>query len=740
MIKTIYDYDMENLRKFILVQSKSKKTIELLIVILFSVVVPLISSSYAFNPFILPLLYLSYQRGINAYLTNVVIMTITAFIISIPYGIEMAIIQGVFFFFCIIFCLVKKNNFLKKYGAFVFTNLVFIILYLIRFFSAFNILNLGISFIISCFILYGYQALIRCIYETEIEFESRAKVIVLSTFSILFFGISGFYILITRFIHIVICKTSSFIEGALAIILNCIIIYFLQDASQTVLITLLFPGLISVVLNKKLSWFAYFISYLFISIYSIEKFYTSPFFYQGLLGILFALIIPDSFIKYITSLFTREESKLVLDMNNRLISTSEEISNIISYLDVVLDSSIDKNASPVEKSLVLIENKVCKECIKRDKCCLNSLLRSGLEKDFTKEERVKLFESCLFPYKILRHIRLNKTTLSNEKKYLEEIQNRNNAYRKEIENIYIPLRNVFHHSSVLIQKKTQIEEELKAYHYNVSNVSVYNNGVTFQIELKEKEELNKVALIISNLMNQTYYLEDMFFILSQNVYEVRLSSKSLFELQQGVISLGTNEEFNGDSYQIIEENNHVYLLLSDGIGHTKESSYLSMFLLKTLTSYRKIEKRIVEQINNANALLKSRVNEEMYATLDYIDIDLIKGSMQIFKCGSFHSYLYRHNTLVKFKSNSPPLGILYEVKTSPLVKQLECNDILIFMTDGYMDNPEEIIEMVLKENYNKAPSEIVNILNLKLLEKKELIDDKTLIVFKILTKRSFDIV
>ena len=156
-------------------------------------------------------------------------------------------------------------------------------------------------------------------------------------------------------------------------------------------------------------------------------------------------------------------------------------------------------------------------------------------------------------------------------------------------------------------------------------------------------------------------------------------------------------------------------------------------MVNALNSYRKIEKDISKQITNVNTLLKTKIDEEMYATLDYIDIDLIKGEMEIFKCGSFDTYLFRNNNLFKFKSNTPPLGILYEIKTESLTE----NDILIFMSDGYMQEPENIILEILKENYSFNSEKICSLLNEKLAKLREVEDDKTLIVIKLEKIREF---
>lgn len=722
---------MKKVGEYSLIYSKSSHYLELCIFIIVSILVTLISDSYLFNPFLLVIIYLSYIRGINNYIFVVVTTIITGLIINVPYGIEIVIVNLSFFLFCLVFCFIKKEGFFKKYGPFILSNVTFIILYLIKNFNFENIINLIISFLSSCILLYGYLNLEKCLVEPSKEFEGKAKVIVLSTISILFFGINVIYLVIVRLVHVLICKISSSIEGSLAIILSCLFIYFLQNGSKLLIISLLIPSLISIFLNKKFVLPIYIFSYVIIYLYMSDKFYLEPSFYQGLISILLSLIIPNKWINKISELFNREETFEMKENNDRLEEVNENINNIINYLDIVLTTNIETNYSPIDKTISIIENKVCKDCEKRKECLLINVIKESLSGEFTKENKNIIFNDCLYPYKIIRQIRVNKITLNNEKKYHDEIKNKNDIYKQEIENIYKPLRNLFSQSEIITKKKTILIDELEAYHYKLDEISIGEDNLTFQIALQDKNEITKVMTIISNCMKKTYYLEDMFYILSLGMYQVCLSSKALFGLDKSIISYGMNGDYNGDSYLNYIENNHYYLLLSDGIGHNKNSQNVSFFMVNALNSYRKIEKDISKQITNVNTLLKTKIDEEMYATLDYIDIDLIKGEMEIFKCGSFDTYLFRNNNLFKFKSNTPPLGILYEIKTESLTKELYENDILIFMSDGYMQEPENIILEILKENYLFSSEKICSLLNEKLAKLREVEDDKTLIVIKL---------
>lgn len=709
----------------------NSKFVENIIFIFLISLISLISDSYAFNPFVLVILFLSYNRGINTYICTVSFNIITSFIVSVSYGVEIVIVNALFFLFCLLMCMIKTSYSIKKYMPFIMTHITIIILFLIKFFSWSLFINLLLEFALSSILLYGYNSLMCCINEKDYEFDNRAKVIVLSSFSLIFFGIQGFYLVIVCLIHLVICKISSSIIGALSLILNCLILYYLQNFSYNSLICLIFPSLIAIFINKKYVSFIYLVSYVFINAFVYENFYTSMMFYQGLIAITLSIIIPKKVYDYLSELFLRADNRLYLETEKSLNIATQEINNIISYLDVVLASSLNNQYMPEEKLISAMKEKICIECSNKGTCELFTMLKESLNTGLSSSSRKKLFDECYFPYKIVHYLRIASSSLKNEKKLIDEIRNTNALYQKEIEHIYRPLRNLFNKTSILIKQKSYLEKELEKNKYVINNLSINNNKISFEISLKNKQDIYDVINVISSTLNHSYYLEDLFFVLSINMYKVELSSDPLFEMQEGIISYGLNDGVNGDSYLSVVEKDHYYLLLSDGVGHNKDSSSISFYLVNALSCYRKIEDDVSKQISNVNALLKSKVDEEKYATLDYIDINLVNGEMKMYKCGSFNSYLYHQNTLYKFKSNTPPIGILYDVNTEPLDKELIDNDILICMSDGYSDNPEDILLRILAKSVNKDSNQIAKELNEAFISENLIEDDKTLIVLKI---------
>ena len=90
----------------------------------------------------------------------------------------------------------------------------------------------------------------------------------------------------------------------------------------------------------------------------------------------------------------------------------------------------------------------------------------SLEREIVKEERTLLFSECLYPYKILNNVRVKRTSLENEKKYLDEIQTRNLIHNKQMQMIYSPLRDVFIKTNIFKDRKKKIEDALSK-DYNI---------------------------------------------------------------------------------------------------------------------------------------------------------------------------------------------------------------------------------------------------------------------------------
>ena len=710
---------------------KSKSNIELVIFALSSVLITLLNDTFLFNPFLIVLIYLAYLRGISIYFVMIFSTLVTSFLIDYKYGLELVFVHLVFFLFSLFTIILKKESIFKKYGSFILTEIAFFVLYLINDYTYTNIINLLVNIIISVVLLYGYSSFLKVVLKSNIIFTSQAKVIVLSTFPLLFSFFGNIYLIIIRFIHLLFIKNLRHVEGFIVVLCSSFLIYYLQGSSYIVLISFLVPGLIASFFNYKYSRFIYLLIFLLISIYIFEDFYKNNYFYQGIISLFMSFLVPKNVDEYINNVFSKQENYEIVKANALLNNMNESISNIVEYLDIVLDSTFEKDEDVSDKIIKNIQQKICVDCPRFDVCKLYSTIKNGLENNFSKEDRKLLFDQCLYPYRITTNVRLNRTTLNNERKYLSDIKNKNAIYKKEIKSIYAPLRNVFINSENSLHQKAKLLEKLNNKNYYVQDLAFDDGSLSFQIALDKKEDIFDVVSLISDTLKKSLLLYDYFYVMGQGMYQVNLVSKSLFKIDIDVFSKGINETFNGDSYLSFEENNHFFVLLSDGIGHGKLSSYLSFFTINALNTYKKIEDNAAYQINNINTLLKSKMDEDIYATLDYLDIDLVTGVLKLYKCGSFSTYIYSRRELKKYNSNTPPLGILNDIHPEIISLDLMDNDIILLMSDGYNKVNDNDLNKLLNQVDNENITFIKEKVHALLSHDNPLQDDITLICLKV---------
>ncbi len=195
-------------------------------------------------------------------------------------------------------------------------------------------------------------------------------------------------------------------------------------------------------------------------------------------------------------------------------------------------------------------------------------------------------------------------------------------------------------------------------------------------------------------------LEDAFGApLTDPIFELRAGKVALtaekdkvFSAEWGVFSSSASGEgTNGDSSTAFYgKENRFYALISDGMGSGQSAAYSSeicgMFLEKMLLCGNKKETAL-KMLNN---LLRAR-GEECSATVDLLEIDLEGGSATILKSGAAPTFVRRGDKLYKLKSSTAPIGILPNLRAEDINFAIEDGDILIMMSDGVSQSPEECV-------------------------------------------------
>ncbi len=146
---------------------------------------------------------------------------------------------------------------------------------------------------------------------------------------------------------------------------------------------------------------------------------------------------------------------------------------------------------------------------------------------------------------------------------------------------------------------------------------------------------------------------------------------------------------NGDSVSFFEsDEDYFYALISDGMGSGRSaaltSRLTSIFLEKLLTTgtHKNVT---LEMLNN---LLLSK-NDESFATVDLLEIDLLSGDAAFIKAGAAPAYILRASKLYKIASFTPPAGIVRSFCAESTKFVLEKGDTVLMLSDGIVQSSDD---------------------------------------------------
>ena len=188
---------------------------------------------------------------------------------------------------------------------------------------------------------------------------------------------------------------------------------------------------------------------------------------------------------------------------------------------------------------------------------------------------------------------------------------------------------------------------------------------------------------------------------------------------------------NGDAYRVYEDESNAIIMLSDGMGHTHKSRDISQYLIELINYLILISNDGAKAIESANQILLAKTYEEVYATLDLGQLDLEKGKLNLFKAGSFPTFLIRGKTVREISTNLPPIGIINNVHINQEEIELRKGDIVVFMTDGFGENVIETVRKTIQKTYFLSLKNYLKFLQNELIKESKNEDDQTLVAIKI---------
>ena len=264
------------------------------------------------------------------------------------------------------------------------------------------------------------------------------------------------------------------------------------------------------------------------------------------------------------------------------------------------------------------------------------------------------------------------------------------------------------------QKQTEIEEirvlaKQKGLELEEILLDKQKNGkYIIKIKNTDKKSINVVENIMSKVLNsKTKYVG------KEEKYS-RYESEDKFKLEIGISrTTKHNSEVSGDSSIQTKLKDGKYLLaISDGMGSgkaAKNSSKRVINMLENLLTSGFEKDTSIELINTA---MTSSTEDDMYATIDAIILDMYSGNVEFIKNGACPTYIKTKDGVQAIKDASIPVGMSSKVKSVTYDKDLESGDIVVICSDGVQDSGESnwiknIIEKMQTENVQKIADIII---------------------------------
>lgn len=212
-----------------------------------------------------------------------------------------------------------------------------------------------------------------------------------------------------------------------------------------------------------------------------------------------------------------------------------------------------------------------------------------------------------------------------------------------------------------------------------------------------------------------------------------------YDVVTGVAAFG-RDGVCGDNHAFFTlPNGSCMIAVSDGMGCGAQASAMSESALTLAEQLYQAGFDDGYIFSTVNQVLRTRTDQETFATLDLCRIDQVQGEAEFIKFGAAASYLYREGRADMIAGSALPVGILDAVSPVMNRRSVSEGDYLVMVTDGIEDavglnrmrawvaqhlrqahNPQQTAEAMLADALHRAEGRV---------------DDMTVLVSRVLHNR-----
>lgn len=253
---------------------------------------------------------------------------------------------------------------------------------------------------------------------------------------------------------------------------------------------------------------------------------------------------------------------------------------------------------------------------------------------------------------------------------------------------------------ILMQKGIVISDiKIKKNDSDRTIVTIYTKDCDENIENMAK----KIGRVLTKVLQEKMTLQKKKSSLKPDNDSLAFSfiSSDLYNLNVGIARAKKyNSPVSGDTSLQTKLNDGKYLLaISDGMGSGPEARKSSKIAIKMLERMLTSGFKKDVSIKMINSTLSANNDEDMYATLDILILDLYQGNIEFIKNGACPTYIKRNKEVELVKSISLPTGIVNDIDLVVYDKDIKDGDIIVMCSDGIVESNTEYLHKELWLKY-----------------------------------------
>lgn len=224
-------------------------------------------------------------------------------------------------------------------------------------------------------------------------------------------------------------------------------------------------------------------------------------------------------------------------------------------------------------------------------------------------------------------------------------------------------------------------------------------------------------------------------VLHEDYTLMRMKTLPSFRVECAKISEAkSGETVCGDTVSVFEnDERYFYCLVSDGMGSGRDAaltSRLSAIMLEKLLTVGAEKESALKLLNKA--LVEKQ--EEVFATVDLLEIDRVLSTATLIKAGAAPTLLIRNGKVSLLEAKTPPAGIMKTVIADKKTFRVERGDLIVMLSDGILQTGEPF-ELLPQDELASSSSANARSLASKLLRearlRAEAADDMSVCVLRL---------